>query len=316
MVKKGGKVLIGIAAASAAGVGLYLLVRKKPEEPVCQEGQKQTKTCPDGSVITTHTCVNGKWQSTGATCPPQPPEEINAEITDIRVTPGAYNPGDTITIGVDFKNTGNVSHTFKIGVSIGKDGTIWYDIGYYNDGHGDYRQATLVPGASIIVTRSLRVPDDGRITDIWVTVRDKDLNVLDTKKKIGIISVTTAVSAQISNVVLNGGGLVNKSRGDRVSVKFDLKNTGSSPTVFDMALAFDTANAFHYIRWFNGVDTIVINPGQTIRYTLWFTIPGDAPLNHYFSINVFVYPLGKFDKNNPGSNYLDVQPVHNGIYVS
>lgn len=308
-------VILGLAAASAAGVGLFLVLRKKPEEPVCEEGQKQTRTCPDNSVITTASCKNGKWVSTGVTCPNEPPEEINAQITDIRVTSGAYNPGDTISIGVDFKNTGNTTHTFNVGVSIGKDGTVWYDVGFYNDGSGDYRQTTLAPGNSIIVSRSLTVPDDARITDIWVSVRDHNLNVLDTMKRIGIISVASAASAQISNLVVDGGGLSNKSIGDRVDVHFNLKNTGSSSIAFDLALEFGTMTNGEYVKFFNGVDSVVIAPGQTIAYNLWFSVPSDAPLNHHFSIGAYVYALGKFDKNNPKANSLDKKGVFDVIFV-
>ena len=34
----------------------------------CTSGQKQTQACPDGSVITTHNCVNGIWEPTGVQC--------------------------------------------------------------------------------------------------------------------------------------------------------------------------------------------------------------------------------------------------------
>lgn len=60
------KIILGLVAVSAVAVGLYFLLRKKKE---CTEGDIKTRICPDTSIITTHTCVNGKWQATGITCP-------------------------------------------------------------------------------------------------------------------------------------------------------------------------------------------------------------------------------------------------------
>ncbi len=311
----GQKIAIGLLTIGVAGTGIYLLMRKKEAPPVCTEGETQTRICSDGSVITTATCSGGKWVSTGATCPT--PEEINAEITDVRFTHGAYNPGDTIIIGVEFTNTGNASHTFKIGVAIGKDAIIWYDKGYYNDGYGDYREVSLVPGGSIIVERSLIVPADGRIADIWATVRDENLNVLHQMKKFGVISVATAVTAQISNIVVNGGGTLNKIRGQEVAVYFDLKNTGTLSTIYDLAIEFDTMADVYYDVFVNGIDTpSSIAPGETKRFVVKFDVPLDAPLNHYYSIGVYVYAINTFNRSNPSSGYLDKKSVFDVIYVS
>lgn len=52
---------LGIGAAAAAGLAFA-----KGEE--CAEGETKTLTCDDGSVITTHICVDKKFQATGATC--------------------------------------------------------------------------------------------------------------------------------------------------------------------------------------------------------------------------------------------------------
>ena len=124
-------------------------------------------------------------------------------------------------------------------------------------------------------------------------------------------------SAVISNVVVNGGGLVNKSRGEIVDVNFQLKNTSSFPTAFDMALEFDTTiDGQHYDKFFDGVDSVVIDPGLVAAYNLWFTVPNDAPLNQYFSIGVYAYPIGKFNANDPQADYVAKESVFDVIYVS
>ena len=113
MVKKEGMLALGLAAVGAAGFGLYYLTRKKTEETVCQAGETQTRTCPDGSVITTATCVNGNWQATGATCPTIP-GEIKAEILSHEWLVVGGQPVARIIV----KNTGNTPFTGQIGFSI------------------------------------------------------------------------------------------------------------------------------------------------------------------------------------------------------
>lgn len=41
--------------------------------PECTPDQTQRQTCPDGNIITTRICVDGKWQETGEICPIVPP---------------------------------------------------------------------------------------------------------------------------------------------------------------------------------------------------------------------------------------------------
>jgi len=312
MVKKGGKVLLGLAGASAAGLGLYYLTRKKPEEPVCQDGQTQTRICPDNSVITTATCVNGKWQSTGATCPTQPPEEINAGI----ISHEWLIVGGQSIARIKVKNTGNAAFTGYIGFSIRPSNyTRFIDADYRNVG-------TINSGEEKTFTSNpISIPGDAAPGNVeaWVTIRyhnGEDYITLDERRESDAYVIQQQPSAAISNVVVNGGGLVNKSRGERVDVHFNLKNTGNSSIAFDLALEFGTMTNGEYVKFFNGVDSVVIAPGQTIPYNLWFSIPNAAPLNHYFSIGVYVYALDKFDSNNPKANYLDKKSVFDVIYVS
>ncbi len=319
MVKKEGlaaNIVIGTAVVTVAGVGLYFLVRKKPGEPVCQEGQTQTRTCPDNSVITTATCVNGGWKPTGNICPTQPPEEINAGI----ISHEWLIVGGQSIARIKVKNTGNVAFTGYIGFSIRPSNyTSFIDADYRNVG-------TINSGEEKTFTSNpISIPGDAAPGNVeaWVTIRyhnGEDYITLDERRESDAYVVEAPpppeVSAQISNLVVDGGGLISRSRGDRIGAKFDLKNTGNSPVAFDMALEFDTITNGYYDRFFNGVDSVVIAPGQTIPYNLWFSIPNAAPLNHYFSIGVYVYALDKFDSNNPKANYLDKKSVFDVIYVS
>lgn len=112
------------------------------------------------------------------------------------------NPGDTVIVTSTIINTGNVTHTFKYGVSIGnKPLEKWYDVGWFNDGFGDYRDVTLAPGASAAVTRTLEMPDDTDVTDAAVSVRAEDLTVLAVQDLLGVIDLP-AISATITNVIV------------------------------------------------------------------------------------------------------------------
>ena len=64
--RKGGSAAPLIIGAAIAAGALAMATFAKGEE--CAEGETKTQTCPDGSVITTHICVNNKFQATGASC--------------------------------------------------------------------------------------------------------------------------------------------------------------------------------------------------------------------------------------------------------
>ena len=308
MVNKEGMAIIGLAAVSAAGVGLYYLLKKKPGEPDCQEGQTQTRTCPDNSIITTATCVNGKWQATGATCPTIT-EEIKAEILSHEwLTVG----GQTIA-RIKVKNTGNVPFTGQIGFSIRPNNyTIFIDVDYRNVGIINVGEET------IITSNPITIPGDAAPGNVeaWVTIKyhdGADFVMLDERRDVNAYAYQATPSAEISNVVVNGGGLVSKGRGEIVDVNFNLKNTSSFSTAFDLAIEFDTRD---YGKFFDGVDSVVIDPGLTASYNLWFTVPSDSPLNNYFSIGVYAYPLNKFDSSNPADGYVAKESVFDVVYVS
>lgn len=50
-----------------------------PPPPGCQEGTVMLETCPDGSQITSHQCINGVWVPTGLACAVPPPVECSPE---------------------------------------------------------------------------------------------------------------------------------------------------------------------------------------------------------------------------------------------
>ncbi len=118
------------------------------------------------------------------------------------------NVGDTVYIGVRIRNTGTVSHTFKIGLSIGY-GNIWYQD--YNDGYGTYRDVTISPGTEQTVQRTLLVPNDPNITDVWATVKDQSLNTLDGEIKfneINVITVNKLLITYCSSEDLNAANII------------------------------------------------------------------------------------------------------------
>ena len=312
MAKKEGMIALGLVVASAAGIGLYYLKRKKPEEPVCQAGETQTRTCPDGSVITTATCVNGNWQATGATCPTIP-GEIKAEILSHE---WLVVSGQSVA-RIIVKNTGNIAFTGQIGFSI-------RPINYPSFIDIDYRDVGIinVGEQKTFTSNPISIPGDAAPGNVeaWVTIKyhdGTDYVTLDERREANAYTNQVLPSAVISNVVVNGGGLVNKSRGEIVDVNFQLKNTSSFPTAFDMALEFDTTiDGQHYDKFFDGVDSVVIDPGLAAAYNLWFTVPSDAPLNNYFSIGVYAYPIGKFNANDPQADYVAKESVFDVVYVS
>ncbi len=105
------------------------------------------------------------------------------------------NVGDTVYIDVRVRNTGNISYTFKIGVSIGY-GSTWYDVEYYNDGQGEYVEATLSPNTETTIQRTLQIPDDVNISDVWVAVKDQSLVILNETVESGILTVSSVPSQE------------------------------------------------------------------------------------------------------------------------
>jgi len=111
--------------------------------------------------------------------PPVPPEMPQATIGAIR-TYLRTGAGDVI-VEADIHNTGDIHHTFNVGVSVGDRRQEWFDKDYFIDGLGDYAQVTLAPGQHQWVSRRMSIPP--LTADAWVTVRDRDLNVLDQAMK-------------------------------------------------------------------------------------------------------------------------------------
>lgn len=125
------------------------------------------------------------------------------------------------TVRVDFTvtNTGSVTYTFAVGLSLGNYSLDkWYDLGYFNDGKtGDcvpsgedpagYVCMTLAPGESGSDYRTMEIPNDPDVTDVWIAVKDPDkfydapgYGVLDTDLRQGVITVPGTAGA---NVIIN-----------------------------------------------------------------------------------------------------------------
>lgn len=94
-----------------------------------------------------------------------------------RVSHLTVKPGDRIGVKVRWQNTGSSRETFLVGVSIGNPGR-WFDVGYYDDEHNDYgRESTAADGYDSL-TRNLLIPDAPNITDVYVTLRDENKNIV------------------------------------------------------------------------------------------------------------------------------------------
>ena len=229
------------------------------------------------------------------------------------------NVGDTVYVGVRVRNTGTVSHTFKIGVSIGY-GNTWYDLGYYNDGYGEYRDVTISPGTEQIVQRTLQIPNDTNITDVWATVKDQSLNTLDGTIKFNEINMITLpgetfiTPADDSYVRENSPDSI---EGNRSSLIASLSASGLSWE--DIYLKFDIPDVnitqaflrLFVMDWNSGsTGNILVSNSRNITWSeniLTFNnrplIAGDLSPEYYFNTNVNFWTnldLTNFIKANRG----------------
>lgn len=81
-------------------------------------------------------------------------------------------PEEELTVVANIKNTSNIPYTFKVGVSIGKTDVVWYDTTQYTDGLGDYVDIALAPGQTGAIQRTMRMPNDAAVTDVWIQAKD------------------------------------------------------------------------------------------------------------------------------------------------
>jgi hypothetical protein len=97
------------------------------------------------------------------------------------ITPITKQVGDNLSVTVQIRNSGNVTYSFYVGVSVGT-GTIFYDETIYNDNKGKWALVSnLAPGASATISRSMTLPTTGTIVpgpgqetfwDVRVAIRD------------------------------------------------------------------------------------------------------------------------------------------------
>jgi len=117
------------------------------------------------------------------------------------------------TVRTDFLVTAspnnNVTADFVVGVSVGNASLgKWYDVGYYNDGKGctipgqnpsAYVCMTLNPGQTASDFRTIDIPNDPDIKDVYVTVRRKDtMEMLGDDIRYDVLTVTPIVEATIA----------------------------------------------------------------------------------------------------------------------
>jgi len=126
--------------------------------------------------------------------------DVKSKI-DIQVEPKIYGYGDQIVVRVGMRNNSNEGHNYKLGVSIGKDGIKWFDVGHYIDGFGDFRTFTFQPFEEFRGTRTLRIPNTQESRDlptdwdVFVTIRDEQNNVLASEKAFNVIILIPEIPA-------------------------------------------------------------------------------------------------------------------------
>lgn len=126
--------------------------------------------------------------------------------TGYKDSPLNIKPADHIDIRVGFMDDDRTHTNYLLGVSIGNDASgKWYDVGYFTDGGGDFvayaktsiwKQGISPANASgrLDLSRTMTVPDDSTIKDVWVTARDvlnKDIVLANFKWK-AVLSVSGA----------------------------------------------------------------------------------------------------------------------------
>ena len=179
---------------------------------------------------------------------PQPPPGVSGEI--IAITPSKTDlvPGDTFNINVTVKNTSATAQTLRVGVSIGKEYVVWYDQGYYTDPHGDYYIVTLAPNETKTLTRSMNVPDDGRITDIYASFRTADLAVLDELITHGVLLVTPEVSPDepAGDILQVTPYKREYASGEEIGIDITIRNPTNTARIYNVGLSIGKQNVCWY----------------------------------------------------------------------
>lgn len=138
-------------------------------------------------------------------------------ITGVAVYPQTTTYPGTVRVDFSVTNTGSGTYTFAVGISIGNQSKgVWYDVGYFNDGKtgtcvpageptSGYVCMTLGPGQSGTGYRTLTIPNDPDVKDVWAAVKDPanfytppDYGVLDSDIRYNAITVPVTVGASIS----------------------------------------------------------------------------------------------------------------------
>ncbi|MBI4215062.1 PEGA domain-containing protein [archaeon] len=125
------------------------------------------------------------------------PQHASAEVWYDHLSPQTVVASSELFVNVTVRNTGNTRQTFVVGVSIGDQaGGDWHDTDVYSDGSfntnlcqisgyefDDWVCIDLGPGESGNVFRTFAIAkfmtNVQNWSDVWVSVRDMNLNVLD-----------------------------------------------------------------------------------------------------------------------------------------
>lgn len=217
-----------------------------------------------------------------AAAPPTPPVPPGVTGKIISITPSEtyLMADDVVQIAVTVQNTSATAQTFRVGVSIGRQNVVWYDKGHYVDGLGDYYIVALAPNEVKTVSRSMHVPSDARITDIYSTLRTADLAILDELLSADILTVTPVVEP---------AGIIQQvtpykrsyAPGEEIRIDITIKNTTSITGTFKVGVSIGRQDvvwydAGYYTDGKGDYATVVVDANSTGVVIRKMQMPNDA----------------------------------------
>ncbi|KAB1197158.1 MULTISPECIES: hypothetical protein [Haloferax] len=152
---------------------------------------------------------------------------VDASILNFNQDSGQYAPGETVTAGVEVRNTGDSTHTFFVGYSVKGPNGEWYD----NDG-GTGQTVTLDPGERTWITVSWTVEAGApagyydAVTSVWKESDPDNLYTrLDSEERTSSFEVIEpSVDAQITTFDVDAGDY---TENENVDATVRIENTGN-----------------------------------------------------------------------------------------
>jgi len=211
---------------------------------------------------------------------PAPPPDVSGQV--IAIAPSKTNlvPGDTFNINVTVKNTSATAQTLRVGLSIGKENVCWYDQGYFADTHGDYYIVSLAPNETKTITRTMTTPNDGRITDIYASLKTAELAILDEMKTTGVLLVTQDIPPA-GDILQVTPYKREYAAGEEVGIDITLKNPTNTAVTYKVGLSIGKENICWYDSGYftdgkGDYATVNVDANSVTVVTRKMLMPADA----------------------------------------